>query len=757
MMLSILLLCRIFWLPRRVQSLVRLPSSPRRRGWTTRTRRSQPHGTTPSHNLALYAQPAWQAGDVQGDFDSLQQAIAKSQAATKLAQTRRRACLDYMAEQRLPLAPHVWRRVASTTLATLGFCFLRRNTPSGAVPRTIGRLFQGQFWLLLVLPPLVLVCAARTAAGGESPTGADETAPPTAAAISATTTWSDPMAEDPGVGLVLPLAEQWLAAVLGYGVCAPFLPNSGAWRNGARLLVRLAVPVSVRLYEKLWFQLQEPAARPLSRFLWVLQTLTAGGWLTPLAVAWELSALVPTWSARTLCLVAGGLGASAGSLRWLPRTSGGACRLPVQALLSIVVGATGTQWLWRQRRWSSHVAELLGHRNFPLPSLPALVQTYGRPTLSVVAALLAVAAPLALIVVRLRQLRIVHTHNLSLGRAWDDVGARPMPPPSSSSTNNINMATTTSTTSSHQWRYRYEWVEPRRIGSLLQGWRKKLGYYLFLSGSVDEKLRKDASQRQSGYIKERGLHILQRIDRDLEHRPEAFALGRDEWKQRAMEKMAEQHSKHYDLKTFEDPLGIIVNQVLGVGLGFSFDHESDLPAGVEPSTRRLQARAAKSAIQRSQEIYNATSVRALLETIEDPVERDQTKARLRQDAEAEIQHLAKRLTELIPTDMNLDSPTTRYVVPDFKKKSNNEYVASEPLDYSPSLERLRAVSQMEIDDASAASLSQPVVDEAAPSTSDDLDHGDDLTVQKDDEFVEAWEKRHLASNNSPEEDDTVLC
>lgn len=583
---------------------------------------------------------------------------------------------------------------------------------------------------------------------------------PTAAAISATTTWSDPMAKDPGVGLALPLAEQWLAAVLGYGVCAPFLPNSGAWRNGARLLVRLAVPVSVRLYEKLWFQLQEPAARPLSRFPWVLQTLTAGGWLTPLAVSWELSALVPTWSARTLCLVAASLGASAGSLRWLPRTSGGgARRLPVQALLSIVVGVTGTQWLWRQRRWSSHVAELLSRRNLPLPSLPALVQTHGRPTLSVVATLLAVAAPLALIVVRLRQLRIVHTHNLSLGRAWDDVGARPMPPQSFSSTtsnDNNDTATPTSVTSTHQWRYRYEWVEPRRIGSLLQGWRKKLGYYLFLSGSVDEKLRKDASQRQSGYIKERGLHILQRIDRDLEHRPEAFALGRDEWKQRAMEKMAEQHSKHYDLKTFEDPLGIIVNQVLGVGLGYSFDHESDLPAGVEPSTRRLQARAAKSAIQRSQEIYNATSVRALLETIEDPAERDQTKARLRQDAEAEIQHLAKRLTELIPTDMNLDSPTTRYVVPDFKKKSNNEYVASEPLDYSPSLERLRAVSQMEIDDATTASLLQPVVDEAAPSTSDDLHQGDNLTTKKDDEFVEAWEKRHLASN-SPEEDDTVLC
>lgn len=107
--------------------------------------------------------------------------------------------------------------------------------------------------------------------------------------------------------------------------------------------------------------------------------------------------------------------------------------------------------------------------------------------------------------------------------------------------------------------------------------------------------------------------------------------------------------------------------------------------GLAPSTRRLQARAAKSAIRRVQEIYDPSAARNELEKIanDDTLSEEELRRRaaaMRQQAEEEVQFLADELTELIPTDRSLDSlGTTRmqqyHVAPsDFTRKSNHEYV-----------------------------------------------------------------------------------
>jgi hypothetical protein len=135
---------------------------------------------------------------------------------------------------------------------------------------------------------------------------------------------------------------------------------------------------------------------------------------------------------------------------------------------------------------------------------------------------------------------------------------------------------------------------------------------------------------------------------------------------------------------------VAVHQTLGIGLGFNFDHMGKPNAADVLSTRRLQARAAKSAIRRAQELYNAETAREILDQIPDPVERDRKAAQLRQDADAEIQYLAQRLSDLIPTDKSLEDreKTTmeQYRATNkFKRTSENEYLVDSPTLGEPSV------------------------------------------------------------------------
>ena len=93
---------------------------------------------------------------------------------------------------------------------------------------------------------------------------------------------------------------------------------------------------------------------------------------------------------------------------------------------------------------------------------------------------------------------------------------------------------------------------------------------------------------------------------------------------------------------------------LGIGLGFEFDHMSYLNATQTPSARRLQARAAKSAVRRAQVIRsNFTRAREELDSIADPEARERRSLQLQRQADEEIRYLASRLSELVPTDLSL--------------------------------------------------------------------------------------------------------
>lgn len=104
----------------------------------------------------------------------------------------------------------------------------------------------------------------------------------------------------------------------------------------------------------------------------------------------------------------------------------------------------------------------------------------------------------------------------------------------------------------------------------------------------------------------------------------------------------------------------------------------------KPSTRRLQARAAKSAIKKAQDLYDASSAaKAELDGIADPTERNRRARELREQVEVEMKYMAQRLAELIPTGPSPEFKSSRDIQQlkqtNFKRTGSNEYVAETPI------------------------------------------------------------------------------
>jgi len=174
---------------------------------------------------------------------------------------------------------------------------------------------------------------------------------------------------------------------------------------------------------------------------------------------------------------------------------------------------------------------------------------------------------------------------------------------------------------------------------------------------------------------------------------------------------------------------------------------SKLRAGETPSTRRLQARAAKSALRRAQQIYGASAnAQEELDAIQDRKERDRRARELRRQAEEEIQYLANRLSELLPTDMSLgDRMRAEELTPnDFIKVSPNEYRLLKPRDQSSILDDYRARAL-----GDAAKRLSWNASNAANTTAAATEVGDD-------EFVKEWMRRsygYTVRGNQTEDDE----
>lgn len=101
-----------------------------------------------------------------------------------------------------------------------------------------------------------------------------------------------------------------------------------------------------------------------------------------------------------------------------------------------------------------------------------------------------------------------------------------------------------------------------------------------------------------------------------------------------------------------------------------------LSEGEKPSLRRLQSRAAKSAVARVQQIYNGQDLRKELALIKDSEERRKLKEKRIKEAEKEVENIGRRLAELIPVgaDAEFDRTFTLFSVNRaYKKISDHEY------------------------------------------------------------------------------------
>lgn len=183
-------------------------------------------------------------------------------------------------------------------------------------------------------------------------------------------------------------------------------------------------------------------------------------------------------------------------------------------------------------------------------------------------------------------------------------------------------------------------------------------------------------------------------------------------------------------------MGVAVHQTFGIGLGFNFDHMSKPNEEEGLSTRRLQARAAKSAIKRAQEIYDASAALSELDDIDDAKERRRRAAEMRKKADDEIKYLADRLSELIPTDLSLDdrkhTRIQQYAPTDYVRTSSKEYAVRSPRVQSDAI----------------TNLLRP-----EPSD-DDVDYLNPAGVKlQDDEFVDEWIKRNQSGKSDVDDDD----
>ena len=173
-------------------------------------------------------------------------------------------------------------------------------------------------------------------------------------------------------------------------------------------------------------------------------------------------------------------------------------------------------------------------------------------------------------------------------------------------------------------------------------------------------------------------------------------------------------------------------RALGIGLGFQFDHMSKPSERKVSKTQRLQARAAKSAIRRVQEIYDPEAAKQELDRIQDPVKREQRAKELRAQSEIEVKNLATRLSELIPTDSSEVTPAMDFQK--FEKISDNEFVVRNNA-ASPSDTVRRLMESLEVDE--------------------NQNMENDEHVETKEDFLASWEKQRLGSVNTTDPDDDI--
>jgi hypothetical protein len=202
----------------------------------------------------------------------------------------------------------------------------------------------------------------------------------------------------------------------------------------------------------------------------------------------------------------------------------------------------------------------------------------------------------------------------------------------------------------------------------------------------------------------------------------------------------------------QDPLGVAVERTLGIGLGFNFKHMKPLADQDTPSARRLQTRTAKSAIHRVQNLYTASA--SELDGISNDKKRDRRQKELKAEIDKEVQYLARKLSELVPTTdseiFGSDEGSQIYLLRDYVKTGDHEYKLKQPLPQNGSLVLTKLFKDNQIPNPTK------VID-LGIKLGDSDEQEENISNQWDDEFIQAYleQKKNVGSDN--DEGNTVLA
>lgn len=579
---------------------VRLPARTRRtrpRPWLYHTTGFEEHGgskrrrtmTTSGTEIFAFTEKnnnnkkndGWQAGDVEGDFQRLEQAIAFSNAEQNLQHQDRLEALEYHAQQRRSIAADLYRNVlvpsAFSFAIAVGLHLVRSTcTHPGSIAiwtraiRALQMISSLHFGTFSVMAPIFLYLVKRRLSK-QNPSASipDELQGLDSDCFRFMTTidWQDP--ETSCDDYVLCLLEQWVTAVSGIAVVGPALfvyhhllaataTNQSAvglcWTSLLQIVARLAVVASWHQYPKLWFQLvrrQQP--RPFTGSVWALQTLVklqCTPWMTGLDVACIAASLPqPAWA------------------YWLHGTT-----LVSSAIAALVAGfyvpskSRSSPWMQRMAQWkpsfgflalSTATLCVLGRQQYWIDAVLQTIATVKEPSsvkeivrlipwkrfLTQVGVFIALVGPVCHFVALRRLVRVSYTHNLSLGMGTESFQRALQAAENDTKRQNNNDPT-------FQWRYKLSWREPERLRATLDKWRRGFWFWYFFAGSVREKLRKEYGGKIRNDVKARGLTIPERMAEYLAKNPNAPLNNSTAWKENAMERLRQQHQADYDANTY---------------------------------------------------------------------------------------------------------------------------------------------------------------------------------------------------------------
>jgi hypothetical protein len=505
----------------------------------------------------------WQAGDLEEDLKNLEMALTHLNADQNRYHDERLEALDYFAQSRRPIALHIRRFILEPLIWSLLLSFTMQRLRLVRPFRIVSLV---QFWSASVMAPCILLCLiirikTKSKVETSCPDASETEYYQNLSYLTKSSKfWSAPedlRRSDSTSDYVQCLLEQWVSCILG-GIVAGVswlaitLVQPVRFRTNVVLFVqmitRFGIIASLHQYPPLWFALnrkQQP--HPLNWPVWATQQLIRNQWFKLCATV-DVALLALSYPSIYRCYVpAIALTTTlwcfaVQSERWINDSKGntdaslrttrrGILENRMHQLARIVQPLSVSAcllWMWY---FSQSIVDFAQRflESLTTTRFSSFIGMFGYKLAAGACLLIALVGPICHITAVSKLFQASFMHNASLSMDPDLFRK---------------------SVSAWRWRYCLKWREPKRIGVVLEQWWNRFWYWLFLKGSVDEKLQQESEKllRGGSSVQSRGLSVWQRVATE----PSTYSgMDRTQWKTKAMERIARKHQYDYDRGSFD--------------------------------------------------------------------------------------------------------------------------------------------------------------------------------------------------------------